>query len=323
VTTPVLEVRDLHVWYDTGNGDEVHALRGASFEIAAGQGLGLVGESGCGKSTAVMALMGLLPASASAAGQVLLDGKDLLATGEAGMRPHRWRDIATVFQGAMNAFSPVTTVGAQIAEPMRVHGTVSGKAAARRRVAELLELVGIHPDRAGRYPHEFSGGMRQRAAIAMALACEPKVLLADEPTTALDVIVQAQVLDLLDRLRRELDLAVLLVTHDLPVVSQVCERVAVMYAGRVVESGSVAEMLEHAVHPYSARLFATIPRLDGGRAASIPGLPPQLAEEWAGCSFAPRCQCAFAACQTVAPVPITIEGAHMSECHLHDTEVPR
>ncbi|MEV4892951.1 ABC transporter ATP-binding protein [Nonomuraea sp. NPDC055795] len=204
MSAPLLEVRDLHVWFDLPQG-RVHALRGLDVTVGAGEGLGLVGESGCGKTTAILAMMGLLPPSATVAGQVLLNGENILARGEASVRRHRWTDLAMVFQGAMNAFSPVATVGAQIAEPMRLHRVAEGKQATAR-VRELLELVGIHPDKASRYPHEFSGGMRQRAAIAMALACEPKVLLADEPTTALDVIVQAQVLDLLDRLRTELGL---------------------------------------------------------------------------------------------------------------------
>ncbi|WP_205856419.1 ABC transporter ATP-binding protein, partial [Phytoactinopolyspora endophytica] len=241
----------------------VHALRGVSMDVSASEGLGLVGESGCGKTTAILALMGLLPPSATVAGEIRLGGDDLLARGEASFRPHRWTDIAMVFQGAMNAFSPVATVGDQIAEPMRVHGVADGKSATRR-VGELLDLVGIPPERAKRYPHEFSGGMRQRAAIAMALACEPKVLLADEPTTALDVIVQAQVLDLLDRLRRELGLAVVLVTHDLPVVAQVCQRAAVMYAGEVVENGDIDALHTDPVHPYTRKLFEAARELELG-----------------------------------------------------------
>ncbi|MCW6009327.1 ABC transporter ATP-binding protein [Micromonospora sp. CPCC 205371] len=233
-----LEVQDLRVRFDVDGGEPVEAVRGISFAVEAGDGLGLVGDSGCGKTTALLALMGLLPPTATVSGQIRYAGRDLLAGGEAGMRPHRWKDIAMVFQGAMNAFSPVTTIGRQIAEPMRLHGLASGKAATRR-AGELLELVGIPAQRADRYPHEFSGGMRQRAAIAMALACDPKVLLADEPTTALDVIVQAQVLELIDRLRRELGLAVVFVTHDLPVVAQVCQRVAVIREGRIIRTEEV------------------------------------------------------------------------------------
>ncbi|MFE3448844.1 ABC transporter ATP-binding protein [Nonomuraea sp. NPDC059194] len=242
MNAPLLEVRDLHVWFDLDRGDRLHALEGVGFAVDRGEGLGLVGGSGSGKTTAILALMGLLPPTATVRGEVLLAGENLLARGEDSVRPHRWKDIAMVFQGAMNAFSPVATIGRQIAEPMLLHGTLTRRAA-ERKVGELLELVGIAPARAARYPHEFSGGMRQRAAIAMALACDPRVLLADEPTTALDVIVQAQVLELIERLRRELGLAVVFVSHDLPVVAQVCDRIAVMRAGRIERLGAVEEVL--------------------------------------------------------------------------------
>ncbi len=238
--------------------------------------MGLVGESGCGKTTAILAMMGLLPPSASVAGEVRVGGEDLLAGGEALMRAHRWKDVAMVFQGAMNAFNPVRTIGRQIAEPMELHDVAHGRAA-RTRVGELLELVGIAAGRADRYPHEFSGGMRQRAAIAMALACEPRVLLADEPTTALDVMVQAQILELLVRLTEELGLALVLVTHDLPLVAQTCPRAAVMYAGRIAELGCDRRALPRAAPPLhaapvlghaGARGAGRRRRLDPGRAAA-------------------------------------------------------
>ena len=222
MTVPLLRVEDLHVWFDLTGGGELHAVQGVGFELREGERLGLVGESGCGKTTAILALMGLLPASASVAGRVFLDGEDILFEGEDSVSPHRWKDIAMVFQGAMNAFNPVKRVGDQIAEPMKLHGIAEGRQA-RRQVGELLERVGIPAARAGSYPHEFSGGMRQRAAIAMALACKPRILLADEPTTALDVMVQAQILQLLVGLADDFGLALVLVTHDLPVVAQVCD----------------------------------------------------------------------------------------------------
>src|SRR5207248_4736048 len=221
--------------------------------------------------------VGLLPARASIAGGVMLEGEDIRAEGEASVSPHRWNDIAMVFQGAMNAFNPVKRIGEQIAEPMELHGTATGQTA-RGQVRELLEMVGISGDRADRYPHEFSGGMRQRAALAMALACQPQVLLADEPTTALDVMVQAQILEMLVALSTELNLALILVTHDLPVVAQVCERAAVMYAGRIAEAGPMETLFHEPRHPYTRLLFAATPDLnpDGREVVSIRGGPPRL-----------------------------------------------
>lgn len=251
---PLLELRDLHVWFELPAGGELHALRGINLFLAPGQRLGLVGESGCGKSTAILAIMGLLPPTASVSGQVLLDGVDLLGGGERTIRPHRWSELAVVFQGTMNALNPVKTVGSQIAEPMKRHGIASGRAA-RGRVEELLEMVRLSRSTTGRFPHELSGGMRQRACLAMALACRPRVLLADEPTTALDVIVQAQILELLVDVCRESDLALVLVTHDLPVVMQVCEVAAVVQTGRIVDLGATEALSQGAQHPYTRRLF--------------------------------------------------------------------
>jgi oligopeptide/dipeptide ABC transporter ATP-binding protein len=317
----VLAVSDLHVWFELPGGRELHAVRGIDFSVAAGERFGLVGESGCGKTTAILALMGLLPQNAYVAGQVLLDGENVLARGEESAAPHRWREIAMVFQGAMNAFNPVRTIGDQIVEPMELHDIAEGRDALRR-ARELLEIVGIPGDRVSRYPHEFSGGMRQRAAIAMALACTPKVLLADEPTTALDVMVQAQILELLTSLTNDFGLALVLVTHDLPVVAQVCERAAVMYAGRVAELGSVDRLFHDPRHPYTRLLFAATPDLYGDEAvASIPGAPPRLDRALVGCPFAPRCDRAFSPCPTVTPRLLEVEPGHMAACHLNDAAV--
>jgi oligopeptide/dipeptide ABC transporter ATP-binding protein len=317
----VLAVSDLHVWFELPGGRELHAVRGIDFSVAAGERFGLVGESGCGKTTAILALMGLLPPNASVAGQVLLDGENVLARGEESAAPHRWREIAMVFQGAMNAFNPVRTIGDQIVEPMELHDIAEGRDALRR-ARELLEIVGIPGDRVSRYPHEFSGGMRQRAAIAMALACTPKVLLADEPTTALDVMVQAQILELLTSLTNDFGLALVLVTHDLPVVAQVCGRAAVMYAGRVAELGSVDRLFHDPRHPYTRLLFAATPDLYGDEAvASIPGAPPRLDRALAGCPFAPRCDRAFSPCPTVTPRLLEVEPGHIAACHLNDPAV--
>ncbi len=314
----LLEVSGLHVWFAPPHAPEVHAVQGVSFTLDAGERFGLVGESGCGKTTTILALMGLLPPNASVAGEVLLTGQNLLAGGEDSVQAYRWKDVAMVFQGAMNALNPVKKVGWQIAEPMAFHGIAEG-AAARKRAGELLELVGIPAAAGERYPHEFSGGMRQRAAIAMALACEPKILLADEPTTALDVMVQAQILELLTGLSRNLGLALVLVTHDLPVVAQVCERAAVMYAGEIVEAGPT-EMLYHAPrHPYTRLLFAATPDLYGQDAViSIPGAPPRLDSELAGCPFRARCDVPLERCAGEHPELRMVGPGHQAACHRNE-----
>jgi len=315
MSASLLEVEDLHVWFDVPHGDQVHAVQGVSFNLQPGERFGLVGESGCGKTTTVLALMGLLPPNASLAGQVRVDGKNILAGGEDTVRTYRWKDIAMVFQGAMNALNPVKKVGWQIAEPMAFHGVAEGKAA-MKRAGELLELVGIPAKSAERYPHEFSGGMRQRASIAMALACEPKILLADEPTTALDVMVQAQILELLTTLSDELGLAVVLVTHDLPVVAQVCSRAAVMYAGEIAEAGPMDTLFHDPRHPYTRLLFAATPDLYGDEAVtSIPGAPPRLDREITGCPFQPRCDVPMDQCADGHPPLLQIAMGHQAACY--------
>jgi oligopeptide/dipeptide ABC transporter ATP-binding protein len=314
----ILRVEELNVWFDLPGGTELHAVRGIDLELAPGDRVGLVGESGCGKTTAILAFMGLLPPTASVSGRVLFDGQDIIAKGEDSVSAYRWTDIAMVFQGAMNAFNPVKRIGDQIAEPLKLHEVASGKQA-ERRAGELLEMVGIAAARADRFPHEFSGGMRQRAAIAMALSCNPKVLLADEPTTALDVMVQAQILELLHALTNDLGLALILVTHDLPVVAQVCERASVMYAGRIVETGSTDTLYHDPRHPYTRMLFAATPDLSGeGAVASIPGAPPRLDHAIEGCTYAPRCDRTFEPCSRIDPMPIAIDGGHEAACHLND-----
>ncbi|MGH3020418.1 MAG: ABC transporter ATP-binding protein [Gaiellaceae bacterium] len=314
----LLEVGDLHVWFDLERGGELHAVQGVTFELGTGERFGLVGESGCGKTTTILALMGLLPASASVSGQVVLDGENVLARGERSVAPHRWRDVAMVFQGAMNAFNPVKRIGEQIAEPMELHGIAEARDA-RRQVGELLERVGIPAERADRFPHEFSGGMRQRAAIAMALACKPKILLADEPTTALDVMVQAQILQLLVALADDFGLALVLVTHDLPIVAQVCDRAAVMYAGEIVESGPTDALFHTPRHPYTRLLFAATPDLYGEEeVVSIPGAPPRLDRAIAGCPFRPRCDRAFGRCVDDRPALKPVAAAQAAACHLND-----
>jgi peptide/nickel transport system ATP-binding protein len=314
----LLELADLHVWFELPGGRELHAVQGVSVSLDPGDRVGLVGESGCGKTTTVLAALGLLPPSASVSGRVLLDGCDILAGGEETIRPHRWVDLAIVFQGAMNALNPVKTVGSQIVEALELHERAAGRQA-RLRAGELLQSVGIPADRSDRFPHEFSGGMRQRAAIAMALACNPKVLIADEPTTALDVMVQAQILELLDALCRDFGLALLLVTHDLPVVAQLCDRAAVMYAGEVVEQGSVDELVHDPRHPYTRLLFAATPDLYGAEApVSIPGAPPRLDRPLTGCPFQPRCDRAFSRCKDERPLLKGLGDGRAAACHLND-----
>ncbi len=264
--------------------------------------------------------MGLLPSTANVSGRLLLAGEDILAGGDRSMRPHRWRDIAMVFQGAMNALNPVRPVIDQIVEPIEFHRVASGRRA-RAIARDLLERVGIPAATGERYPHQFSGGMRQRAAIAMALACSPKVLLADEPTTALDVMVQAQILELLVGLSDDFGLALVLVTHDLPVVAQVCGRAAVMYAGEIAEEGNVDQLYHDPRHPYTRLLFSATPDLYGEEAVeSIPGVPPRLDEPITGCPFLPRCDSAFGPCPTSNPELLEVAPGHRAACHLNGLE---
>jgi peptide/nickel transport system ATP-binding protein len=317
----LLEVRDLHVWFDLSEGGDLHAVQGVSLDVDPGERVGLVGESGCGKTTTILGILGLLPPSATVAGEVRFDGESVLSGAEETARARRWSDIAMVFQGAMNALNPVQTIEAQIVEPMELHGTAEGSAA-RRFAGELLEMVGIPAGAGSRYPHEFSGGMRQRAALAMALACRPKVLLADEPTTALDVMVQAQILELLTALTKELGLALVLVTHDLPVVAQVCERAAVMYAGEIVEAARMEDLFHTPRHPYTRLLFAATPDLYGEEdVVSIPGAPPRLDREIVGCPFRTRCDRAFDRCVHERPLLQPFGNEREAACHLNDDPV--
>jgi peptide/nickel transport system ATP-binding protein len=314
----LLEVHDLHTWFADPEGNEVHAVRGVDLELDAQERIGLVGESGCGKTTTILAIMGLLPSNASVAGRVVLDGVDIFGRGERSIRPHRWRDIAMVFQGAMNAFNPVRPVATQIADAVRIRGG-RPRREANARARELLELVGIPSDRAGGYPHQFSGGMRQRAAIALALACEPKILLADEPTTALDVMVQAQIMVLLERLCDEQGLALILVSHDLSLVIELCQRIHVMYAGEIVEEGPSNALSDIPTHPYTRLLFAATPDLyEDAPLASIPGAPPALDRDIVGCPFAPRCDRVFDRCSEETPTLKPSQGEQLAACHLND-----
>ena len=308
----LLSVRDLRVTY----GGTVRAVDGVDLDVPAGSITGLVGESGCGKSTLGRALMGVLPGGARiTGGQVVFEGQDLLTQTEAARRALRWRRIAFVPQAAMNALDPVQRLGAQMREVLMERGGQS-RAAAAVRAAELFGAVGIDPARLADYPHQFSGGMRQRASIALALALHPALVIADEPVTALDVIVQRQVLDVLRGLQSRLGLAMLLVTHDIAVVAYACDRVAVMYAGRIVESGPVAAVLERPLHPYTMGLTHAFPDITGDEAALVPirGAPPSLVAPPPGCRFAPRCPFAEARCRVEYPPVREHGGGHLVAC---------
>ena len=297
---PLLQLRSASVEYRTSNG-LVPAVRGVDLRIDAGQTLGLAGESGCGKSTLAMSVLRLLPRNAIVGGEILLGGENVTEMSWGRLRAVRWAEASVVFQGAMHALNPVQRVGDQIAEPIRLHAKGSVDRV-DRRVAELLEQVGLPARRARSYPHELSGGQRQRVMIAMALACSPGLIIADEPTTALDVMVQAQVLALLTRLVDELDIGLLMISHDLSVLGSTCQRLAVMYAGRIVEHGPAADVLRHPVHPYTTALAAAFPTIGDASSRLAPrglaGDPPDPADLPSGCPFHPRCPSAMPECST-------------------------
>lgn len=303
VAQPVLSLRNLTVDFAVRD-RTVHAVRGVNLDVRRGELVAVVGESGSGKSTVMLAVMGLLAANASVSGNALLDGTDLLGISASELRSVRGSRVAMIFQDPMTSLNPVLTVGRQLSEAVLVHRSMS-KSSAADHARELLELVAIpHArQRLRSYPHELSGGMRQRVMIAMAMANDPEVLIADEPTTALDVTIQAQILEVLDRLRRERDLAIVLVTHDLGVVAGVADSVHVMYAGNLVEQGEVRNIFYRPAHPYTRGLLACSPRLDRDSAdlVPIPGSPPVLTDLPAGCAFAPRCSLAADRCLTEVP----------------------
>ena len=311
--TTLLDVRDLRVELSTRRG-LVHAVRGLSYSIAQGESLGLVGESGCGKSVSSLAVLGLLPEGTTrVSGSISFDGRELVGLPDSELRKIRATRIALVFQDPLSSLNPVLTIGRQITEVLEAHGILRGRSATVRAV-ELLDMVGIaEPSRrVQQYPHELSGGMRQRAMIAMALACDPSLLIADEPTTALDVTIQAQILELLDELRERLNMSLLLITHNLGVVARFTDRVALMYAGRIVEMGRTAEILETPKHPYTLGLLRSIPRLDRPRRSlltPIPGTPPENSSEFVGCPFRARCTFAVSRCAVEDPPlePIGVE----------------
>lgn len=324
LSTPLLEVKNLSIDYVTEEKVVMHAVENVSFVLRESEMLGLVGESGCGKTTMMLALLRLLPmAGRIINGEIIYRGKDLLSLTEEEMGNYRWNEIAIIFQGAMNALDPVMTVGNQIAEAIKCHTPKIAKQALTRRVAELLEIVGIPGVRQNEYPFQFSGGMRQRAMIAMALACNPSVLIADEPTTALDVMIQAQILELLEHLSKTLGLSVILITHDLGVVAEICDHVLVMYGGVTAEYADVDTIYNHARHPYTQNLIKAFPNLANPleKLISIPGYPPRLDQLPKGCRFQPRCPMAFEKCSIEHPPLYNFEKEHGASCFLLEEKV--
>ena len=314
----LLKVENLVVHYETHNA-VVEAVNNVSFEIRSGQTLGLVGDTGAGKTTIALAIMSLLPKYTGKIiqGSIEFDGKDITSLSGKEIRAIRGRDISMIFQDPMSSLNPVMRVDAQIAELIRLHQHVS-RADAAKQAQEILKKVGIQPERAGEYPHQFSGGMKQRVVIAMALACNPRLLIADEPTTALDVTIQAQVLDLIRGLKNESGTSMLLITHDLGVVAETCDTVAVIYAGEIVEFGSLEDIFDHASHPYTQALFATIPSLDKDveRLQPISGPAVNAADLPEGCSFCGRCLKAQEICKTHDPASVEVSPGHMVKCVL-------
>ncbi len=320
---PILEVRDLHVYYYTLRGI-VRAVEGVSFTLEKGEVLGVAGESGCGKSTLGYSIMRLVPPPGRIVrGSILIEGEDITRMSEAELRRRiRWQKVSMIFQGAANALNPVYTVGFQIAEPLMLHKGMSKKEALER-ARELLKMVGLPPSYADMYPHQLSGGQKQRVVIAMALALNPPIVIADEPTTALDVVVQAQILNLLKKLKKELGMSMIFISHDLSVIAEMADKVAIMYAGQVVEYGPADRIFTNPYHPYTRALLEAIPRLHGPKQKLryIPGSPPDLRNPPPGCRFEPRCSAKnpkiAERCRREPPPLVEVEKGHYVRCWLY------
>ncbi|MDY6343105.1 MAG: ABC transporter ATP-binding protein [Sphaerochaetaceae bacterium] len=313
----LLDVKNLRVEYDTDAG-VVYAVNGISFSIGKKKTLGLVGETGAGKTTTALSILNLVPDPPGkiCEGSILLDGQDVLRMDVPALEKMRGDDVAMIFQDPMTALNPVMTVGSQIAESVMLHNKVSEEEA-MQRAKEMLKLVGISESRAGDYPHQFSGGMKQRVVIAIALACHPRLLIADEPTTALDVTIQAQVLSLIKQLIQDRDMSMLLITHDLGVVAETCDDVAVMYSGKIVEIGTADDVFNHMLHDYTVGLFNSLPNLRkrGEELQPIKGMMPNPMEKITGCSFAPRCPHATERCFREIPELLPVSDTHLVACH--------
>jgi peptide/nickel transport system ATP-binding protein len=322
MSEPLLDVRDLRVEYLTPTGS-VRAVDDVSFQIGRGEVIGLAGESGSGKSTIAQAIMRTLqPPAAITGGQVLFEGRDILDMNDAELRSFRWRKISLVFQSAMNALNPVLTIGAQIVDAIVAHEPGDARRA-RDRAAELLKLVGIDSGRLDSYPHQLSGGMRQRVVIAIALALEPPMMIMDEPTTALDVVVQKEILQQVAELKDRLGFSILFITHDLSLMLELSDRIAILYAGRLAEIAPAKELLADPKHPYTRGLMASFPSIRGPRRqlTGIGGSPPDLRQPPSGCRFHPRCPNAFERCPQQQPALIDLGGARRAACHLYDADV--
>lgn len=323
---PLLSVRNLSTSFAT-EGGTVHAVRDVSWDLYPGETLGVVGESGSGKSVTAASVLGLLPSPPAtvSGGPILFEGRDLLTLPRREMRAIRGREIAMIFQDPMTSFNPVQTIGRQISEAIRVHDRSVSRRAARSRAIELLDMVGVPSPRVrySQFPHEYSGGMRQRAMIAMAMANRPKLLIADEPTTALDVTIQAQILEVLQLVQRETNAATILITHDLGLIAEMADRVLVMYAGKIAESADILSLFQRPRHPYTLGLLGSLPRIDAemDRLLSIPGQPPDLNAPPAGCPFQPRCELSKgrSECRTLKPPLLPVDSlGHVAACHFTD-----
>lgn len=316
IANTIIEVKELTMSYKTNKG-LIKAVDNVSFKIKKGETMGLLGESGCGKTSLGMCIMRLLPENGSiTAGRILFNGEDIVKKSEEEMRNIRWKGISMIFQAAMNALNPVYRVGDQIIEALLAHNNMT-KEEAKKRVSDLYGMVGLPPERMESYPHEYSGGMRQRAIIAMALACNPKLIIADEPTTALDVLVQDQIINEIIGLQKKLDIIMMFISHDISVISETCSKIGVMYAGNIIELTDTSSLFDNPLHPYTRALMASFPSIEGPRQRlkPVPGEPPDLLNPSVGCSFYPRCSCAKGICEKEKPEYVEVEKNHFLACH--------